>query len=174
MKYQYYVVRNNTKEKYLVEMRKATVDDFKKTKSEGWETDWNSDYIQNDEFMKYALYVKGTNELIGMGAYRNIENEITVFIEFIESSRENNPRIVDTKKYDGIGSVLLAFGIQLSLEFGYNGDIFLLAKNDYLRDYYIQKFGAIHLPMRNRILLIITGEASNSLICQYRKEEPLC
>ena len=40
-------------------MRKATVEDFKKTKTDDWETDWNSDYIQNDEFMKYKTICKG-------------------------------------------------------------------------------------------------------------------
>ena len=53
MKYQYYVERSDTNEKFLAELRKATVEDFKKTKTDDWETDWNSDYIQNDEFMKY-------------------------------------------------------------------------------------------------------------------------
>ena len=47
----------------------------------------------------------------------------------MESQPESNPTIVGANpKYEGIGRMLIAFGIKLSIDNGFAGDIVLEAK----------------------------------------------
>lgn len=151
-------------------VRKATKTDFKKTVSDHWQTNWQSAFIQSDELEKYALAIEGTKELVGLGAYRDMPEGVLVYVEYIESAPCSNPNMTDRKAYLGIGAALLAFGIQLSIDYGYGGTIFLKAKTSELREYYIRSFGAIPFSRRDPFLLLIDGEASQALFSQYLKE----
>jgi len=152
-------------------VRKATGSDFIKTVSEHWQTNWQSSFIQSDDLEKYALVIKSTNELVGLGAYRNMPEGVLVYVEYIESAPCSNPTLTKTKAYLGIGAALLAYGVQLSIDYGYGGTIFLKAKTSELREYYIKNFGALPFSRRDPFLLLINGEASLALFSQYLKEE---
>ena len=51
-----------------------------------------------------------------------------VYIEYIESHPDSNPTLVSHRKYVDIGRMMIAFGIQLSIDSGKNGVVTFEAK----------------------------------------------
>ena len=92
-------------------------------------------------------------------------------MEDIESAPESNPTLSQTRKYLGIGAALLAYGIQLSVDYGYGGSIYLKAKTSEIREHYIKDFGVIPFSRRDPFLLLIDGEAAQNLFSRYLREE---
>lgn len=171
MKVEYYVTDAHTGIPVWAEIRKATQFDYKKTVEEQWQTSWLSDFIQTDSLEKYALEIAATGELVGLGAYRDMPEGVLVYVEYIESAPHSNPTLAGRRKYKGIGSALLAYGIQLSIDYGYGGAIYLKAKTSEIREHYIRDFGAIPFSRLDPYLLLIDGEAARELFSQYLKEE---
>ena len=106
-----------------------------------------------------------------MGAYRDVPDGILVAVEYIESAPNSNPTLTSSRKFRGIGAVLLAFGIQLSIDYGYGGTIYLKAKTSRLREHYIQDFGAIPFSHVDPFMLLIDGAAAKSLFSRFLEEE---
>ena len=167
----YYIVEATTGNPLPAEIRAATKADYEKTVSENWQTSWLSDFIQQDELEKYALEITETKELVGLGAYRNMPEGVLVYVEYIESAPSSNPTISRDRHYLGIGAALLAYGIQLSIDYGYGGAIYLKAKTTEIREHYIKDFGAIPFSRRDPFLLLIDGDAAKRLFTQYLEEE---
>lgn len=93
-----------------------------------WQTNWLSDYIQHRKFEKYALKTD-VGELVALAAYEVLENDVMVHITYIESQPKSNPTIVGhSKKYSGIGRVLIAYGIKLSIDHDCGGTVTFEAK----------------------------------------------
>ena len=132
---------------------------------------WMSKYLQEPFLQKYALKIAATGELVGLGAYRNMPEGFLVHIEYIESAPHSNPTLSKNRKYRGIGAALLAYGVQLSIDSGYGGTIYLKAKTSEIREHYIRDFGAIPFSHREPFLLLIDGEAARNLLFQFMKEE---
>ena len=110
----------------IVRMKKS--DAVQTEKEPVWQTSWLSDYIQDDAFEKYALKTS-SGELVALAAYEILENDVMVHITYIESQPESNPTIVGhSKKYQGIGRVLIAYGIKLSIDHECGGTVTFEAK----------------------------------------------
>lgn len=171
MKVAYYVMDAAGKVPVPVQIRPADRQDFLRTLSEQWQTDWTSDFIQQEDLEKYALEVSATAEVIGLGAYRDMPEGVLVYVEYIESAPHSNPTLSAGRKYLGIGAVLLAYGIQLSIDHGYGGAIYLKAKTSEIREHYIRDFGAIPFSRFDPYLLLIDGDAARELFSQFLKEE---
>lgn len=171
MQPRYYIVEIATDKQISASIRKATGSDFEKTAHENWQTDWRTDYIQNTELEKYALELDSTKELVGLAAYRNMPEGVLVYVEYMESAPTANPTLSDERIYAGIGAALLAFGIQLSIDYGYGGAIYLKAKTTQLREHYMNIYGAIPFSRFDPYLLLIDGEAAKNLFGQYLKED---
>ena len=77
---------------------------------------------------------------------------------------------IHPRKYAGIGAALLAFGIQLPIDYGYGGAIYLKAKTTQLREHYMRNYGAIPFSRFDPFLLLIDGDAARELFGQYLKE----
>lgn len=152
----------------------ATEDDFKQTVQDRWQTSWQSEFIQDPELEKYALKITETGELIGLGAYRDMPEGVLVYVEYIESAPHSNPTLAKGRKYRGIGAALLAYGVQLSVDFGYGGAIYLKAKTSEIREHYIRDFGAIPFSRTEPFLLLIDGDAAFALLSQFLEEESEC
>lgn len=171
MKPYYYVVEAGQGNRLPATIRKATKSDYDKTVYDHWQTSWFSDFIQQSELEKYALEITETHELIGLAAYRDMPEGVLVYVEYIESAPNSNPTFTSDKRYLGIGAALLAYGIQLSIDYGYGGAIYLKAKTEELRTHYIRDFGAIPFSRRDPFLLLIDGTAAENLFSQYLKED---
>lgn len=167
----YYVVDSEHNLPVPAVIRPATQGDFLKTEYEHWQTSWLSEFIQQNSLEKYALELSETKELIGLGAYRDVPEGILVAVEYIESAPASNPTQTHQRKFRGIGAALLAFGVQLSIDYGYGGAIYLKAKTTAIREHYIRDFGAVPFSRVDPYLLLIDGDAARNLFMQFLREE---
>lgn len=111
-----------------------------------WQTSWTSEYLVGDRFEKYAA--KAGDELIALGAYEILDNSLVVHIVYMEAQPESNPTLdKGVPKYTGIGRLMVAYGIKLSIDNGFAGDVVLEAKTTDLARHYERDFGAVPLPI---------------------------
>ena len=133
-----------------------------------WQTAWTSEYLASEAFEKYA--VKAGEELLALGAYEIQENALIVHIVYMEAEPDSNPTIVgENRKYRGIGRLLIAFGIKLSVDNGFGGDVVLEAKTTKLAEHYAKDFGAVKLPSLSSAAprFIIADEAAKRIFFSY-------
>lgn len=111
-----------------------------------WQTSWTSEYLSAERFEKYAAKVG--DELIALGAYEILSNSLVVHIVYMEAQPESNPNLDGgAPKYTGIGRLMIAYGIRLSIDNGFAGDVVLEAKTTELARHYETDFGAVPLPI---------------------------
>ena len=133
-----------------------------------WQTPWTSEYLDNETIEKYAA--KAGNELIALGAYEILENSLIVRIVYMEAQPESNPTMDrGNPKYAGIGRVMIAFGIKLSVDHGFTGDVVLEAKTTALAKHYERDFGAVRLPSfgSSAPRYLIADEAAKKIFFTY-------
>ena len=111
----------------------------------GWQTSWTSEYLTQDRFEKYAAKVG--DELIALGAYEVLAHSLVVHLVYMEAQPASNPTMdAGEPRYTGIGRVMIAYGIKLSIDNGFAGDVVLAAKTSSLAEHYERDFGAVPLP----------------------------
>ena len=111
-----------------------------------WQTSWTSDFLAEERFEKYAAKVNG--KLIALAAYEVLQNSLVVHIVYMEAHPESNPTLDDGQpEYTGIGRLLIAYGIKLSIDNGFAGDVVLEAKTTGLAKHYEKDFGAVKKAM---------------------------
>ena len=133
-----------------------------------WQTSWTSDYLTNERFEKYAAKVG--DELIALGAYEILENALVVHIVYMEAHPESNPTLDDGDPvYTGIGRLLVAYGIKLSIDNGLTGDVVLEAKTTKLAKHYEVDFGAVRIPVfqSSAPRYLIADEAAKRIFFTY-------
>ena len=107
-----------------------------------WQTSWASEYLADE---KYAGRVG--DELIALAAYEILPTALVVHIVYMEAQPESNPTLDEgNPKYKGIGRLLIAYGIKLSIDSGLTGDVVPEAKTTSLAKHYEEDFGAVLLP----------------------------
>ena len=89
-----------------VEITPATQSDLLVTKS-GWQSDWTSDFIRDSQLEKRVAKA-ASGEIIALGAYREDQNGISIFIVNMEAHPQSNPTLTDQRKYTGIGRMMIA------------------------------------------------------------------
>lgn len=120
--------------------RKSFLSKF--NKKNGWYVNW-ADLLTENEV--YALVIKGTVNIQGLIAVQNIDDYGAVYVTWMCASPENNPMLVDEKKYLGVGGHLFAIAVDRSIEAGYDGVVTGNAADIELVNHYCEVFGAIHL-----------------------------
>lgn len=137
-----------------------------------WQVNWTTEYITESGFDIYALKTK-MGELIALGAYEISEDVVAVHIVYMEGQAESNPTLCKEPKYRGIGRALVAYGIKLSVDAGFNGDVTLDAKTPELEKHYERDFGAIPIPRRGNGAApryLICDEAARDIFTSYLEE----
>ena len=109
--------------------------------------------------------------MVALAAYEILENDVMVHITYIESQSESNPTIVGrSKKYSGIGRVLIAYGIKLSIDHDCGGTVTFEAKVLELVEHYVRDFGAAPLPsFGGAPRYELSGEAAMNVFITYLK-----
>ena len=133
-----------------------------------WQTSWTSAFLADSSFEKYAAKVG--NEMIALAAYEILDNALVVHIVYMEAQPESNPVLDNTApKYMGIGRLLIVFGIKLSIDNGFTGDVVLEAKTTDLAKHYEDDFGAVLLPMfeSSAPRYLIADEAAKQIFFTY-------
>jgi len=168
LRFKPYVIDRDGTQVY-VEITPMTPADAQRTDAvPKWQTSWNSDYLSVDEFEKYS--VKCGDELIALGAYEILESSLVVHIIYLEAHPDSNPTIAGTeRRYSGIGQLLIAYGIKLSIDHGFGGDVVLEAKTTKLADHYVRDFGAVQLPVfqSSAPRFLIADEAAKRIFFRY-------
>lgn len=118
--------------------RKSVLSKFKK--KNGWYTNWEE---LSEVAEIYALVIKGTFSIQGLVAVHNDFNSKTAFIDWAVASPENNPKLTENKKYNGVGGHLIAIAVERSIAYGYEGAVSGFAANADLMNHYVKSFGAI-------------------------------
>ena len=126
-----------------VSMSRASEADIDATHS--WLTYWGTDYIQDASFNNFALKTLD-DELVALASYEILRNRLVVHIVYMESQPDSNPLVTQDRKYSGIGRALIAFGVKLSVEHGFGGDVILEPKTDELKRHYVDDYNGIVLP----------------------------
>lgn len=161
------------KAKVFVTAAKATRQDLEVSCSDPqWQTDWTSHYITSSGFDLYA-FKTAEGELVALGAYEVRNGTMGVHVIYMESQAESNRTLVETPKYGGIGRALIAYGIKLSVDAGFNGDVTLDAKTPELAQHYERDFGAVRLPSRKTNAApryLICDEAAQMIFTDYLEE----
>lgn len=133
-----------------------------------WQTRWDSGFISDSGFDCYAAKVGG--ELIALGAYEILKNRLVVHIAYMEAHPESNPTMdAGDPKYTGIGRMLIAFGIKLSIDNGFSGDVVLEAKTTELARHYAKDYGAVRIPdfSTSAPRFLIADEAAKRIFLTY-------
>lgn len=171
MVFEAYIFADDKKE-ILVSILKMRQEDVAETrKNPEWQTDWKSSYITDSDCEKYAVRTMD-GELIALGMYEILEKALVVRIVYMESQPQSNPTIVGKRrKYSGIGKLMVAYGIKLSIDNGFGGDVILEAKTDALAVHYQKDFGGITLPTFDggAPRFLIQGETAKRIFFDYLK-----
>lgn len=133
-----------------------------------WQTSWTSEYLSGEHFEKYAAKVG--DELIALGAYEVFAHSLVVHIVYMEAHPASNPILDDRKpEYTGIGRLMIAYGIKLSIDNGFAGDVVLEAKTTELARHYEKDFGAVPLPVFDSSAprFLIADEAAKQMFFTY-------
>lgn len=137
-----------------------------------WQSDWTSSYISQSTCPKYAVHT-ADGELVALGMYEILDRALAVRIVYMEAQPESNPTISGAeRKYYGIGKLVVAFGIKLSIDHGFGGDVILEAKTDALAAHYKDDFGGIELPPFGNSAaprFLIQGEPAKNIFFSYLK-----
>ena len=108
---------------------------------------------------------------MALGAYEILESALIVHIAYLESHPDSNPTLrKGSPLYRGIGRVLMAFGIKLSIDHDFGGDIMFEAKTPELARHYERDFGALPLPAFDADQpprYLITGESAKRIFLSY-------
>ncbi len=152
-----------------VQIEPMKMQDAMETQKEpAWQSDWTSDAVNQKRYLNYAVKVKG--ELVALGCYEILENILLVHIRYIEAQPQSNPVMTKKgRKYHGIGRLLIAYGIKLSIDYGFGGDVTFEAKTSELEQHYIRDFGAVKIPTfeASAPRLMIADEAARVLFADY-------
>jgi len=169
-----YIVRTQDRTRLPAEIVPMLLSDALQTTADPkWQTDWTSEYISQAKLENYALKTLD-GELVALGAYEISESAVVVRIAYLESHPASNPTLTVSKKYDGIGKVLIAFGIKLSIDHGFGGDVTFYAKTPELARHYEEDFGAIPLPRYisfDAPRYILCDDAAKRIFFDYLEEE---
>ena len=133
-----------------------------------WQTSWASEYISSEAVDKYA--VKLGDELIALGAYEILQSSVVVHIVYMEAHPESNPTIAGkNRKHSGIGRLLIAQGIKISIDNGLRSDVVLEAKTTELAEHYERDFGAVKLPIfsADASRFLIADDAAKNIFFSY-------
>lgn len=140
-----------------------------------WQTDWDSAYLSNPAISIYAVKTSD-DELVALAAYQISGRKAYVYVLYAESAPHSNPVLTEKpeRRYSGIGSVLIAFGIKYSIDNGCRGDIVFDAKTDELAKHYAEDFGAKRIPSISSggpKRFMLADEAAWLLFSKYLVEE---
>ena len=139
------------------------------TREPGWQSNWTNEELE--EFEKYSLKTED-GELVALGAYEILQKKVCVHIVYIESQPESNPTMTQ-EKYNGIGRLLIAFGIKLSIDNGCGGDVTFQAKTPELAKHYADDFGAFPVSTYGGVApwYALSRESEKEIFMTYLEEE---
>ena len=152
-----------TRENVKTESGSVTLSEVQDLRRKGWRFDWMEFFKSG--FDVYRLSVQGDNEIQGLVALKPDPRSHAVKIDIVESAPTNVGR---GGRYEGVGGHLFAIAAKISMENGFGGYTYFVAKST-LVEHYNKELGAVMINPRLRIMAI-EEEAASALIEKYFKE----
>lgn len=165
-----FITLRETLEKVGVVIEPMTQDDAKATALDPvWQSNWLENALQHTE--RYAMRTE-EGELVALAAYEILRDMVYVHIVYMESHPTSNPTLTSHRKYIGIGRVLVAFGIKLSIDNDCKGNVVLEAKTPELGKHYVRDFGAVPVSQYEGVAprFALFDDAAYQLFSPYLKE----
>lgn len=172
MEYQFFV-KDQQFRKIPITVRPSSQEDYLETKRKGWDSDWTSEEMQNSMLEKYTFETRRDKDIVALCAYEDRSGWLSIRISYAESEPGSHPRLVakrERRKYTEIGRAVIAYGVLLSLQRGYDGTVHFKAQTTELYNHYKSAYGALDLPSGEPYALIIFGEQAVNLLSQYGGE----
>lgn len=143
MQFAPFILREDDRSKIPVIFTEMTKDDSEVTvKDPLWQSNWTNSTLKKHK--RFSLKTED-KELVALAAYEIKKELVHVRIVYMESHPDSNPTLTKDRKYIGIGRVLIAFGIKLSVDCGFEGNVTFEAKTPELAKHYERDFGAVRV-----------------------------
>lgn len=135
----------------------------------GWYVNWNE--IPKEASI-FKLTAAGSDEIQGLIAMTPNNGARAMYLNWVVTAPQNNPLLLDgkPKKYEGVGGHLMAVAAEESIKHGYGGAAYGYAADKELVEYYIEKFGAVHLPIEHPYEVFYDEAAMQKLMEIYDYE----
>ncbi len=127
-----------------------------------WKFNWTSNKLNNYE--TYKLVVKNDDRIQGLVAIKDIPQDKSVYVRIAESAPHN---MGENKEYKGVGGHLFAIAVLRSFELGYNGFVYMDAKNIRLVSHYSKMLGAIFIGTPHPYRMAIDETTAKKLLNLY-------
>lgn len=127
-----------------------------------WKFKWNDTFLDDCEIFK--LNVKSDERIQGLIAIKNIPKDKAVYVKIAESASHN---MGYQKEYAGVGGHLFSIAVLRSYELGYDGFVYMDAKNLRLVSHYSKTLGAIFIGNPHPYRMAIDESAAKRLINLY-------
>ncbi len=127
-----------------------------------WKFKWKS--LGTDNLKIFKLTVTGDERIQGLIALQNIPSDKAVYVKIAESAPHN---IGITKEFKGVGGHLFAIAIHRSIELGYDGFVYMDAKNLRLVSHYAKTLGAVFIGTPHPYSMAIDETTAKRIINFY-------
>ncbi len=132
------------------------------TALEGWKFNWLACELSEAEI--YKLHLKDDNTIQGLVAVTDFVRDMAMYVNIAESAPHN---LGAEKQFNGVGGHLFAIAVQVSIEKGYGGFVFMDAKNKELVKHYNKTLGAVLLGRPHPYRMFIDEESAKRLLDIY-------
>jgi hypothetical protein len=137
-----------TREVVNTEYSPITLTEVQDLRKKGWRFDWTEPF--KNSYDVYRLTIVDDKDIQGLVALKPEKNNHAVYIDIVESAPSNVGR---GGRYEGVGGHLFAIAAKVSMENGFGGYTYFMAKST-LAEHYNKVLGAIIVNPRLRIMAI--------------------
>jgi len=138
----------------------VTEQDLKTIKK--WAFKWSFKNLPDYEI--YKLTAANDDRIQGLVAIKDVPDDSAVYVQIAESAPHNRGK---NKEYAGVGGHLFAIAVLRSYELGYDGFVFMDAKNLRLVSHYANTLGAFLIGTPHPYRMAIDEIAAKKLIKLY-------
>lgn len=135
----------------------------------GWNFKWADAGLKDCEI--FRLTAENDARIQGLVAVKNISRDNAVYVKIAESAPHN---IGKSKEYRGVGGHLFAIAVKRSVELGYNGFIYMDAKNLRLVSHYAKTLGAIFIGSPHPYRMAVDEIAAKEILSFYSLGSDQC
>ena len=132
----------------------------------GWNFNWTSKQFKDAEI--YKIKIKNDNRIQGLIAIQDYPQDKAVYVHIAESAPFN---LGKSQQYKGVGGHLFAIAVKRSIDLGYDGFVYMDAKNPKLVKHYTNKLGAKFLGRFHQYRMYVDEKAAKELLKHYTLQE---
>jgi hypothetical protein len=160
------LIETKTRAVIETEYTAANADELIGLKKQDWNFNWTAKDLADGEI--YKLTVACDSKIQGLIALEDYIKDKAVYVKIAESAPNN---IGENRQYKGVGGHLFAVAVQISINKGYGGFLFMDAKNTKLVRHYEKSLGATFLGQIHPYRMYINEKAAQKILFSYTLKE---